>query len=192
MGQRHKYENKNPLYRFAVRMFLSRVAEAVNEVQANKILDVACAEGFVIKYLKERQPEIVFQGFDIDADAIREAQKMNPGVSFAVKDLYTLAPKERFDLIIALEVLEHLEDYQRALKILHSLDAAHFLFSVPREPFFRGINFLRGRHWRRWGNIPEHINTWTKGGFKKVISPYFTIVGDFSSFPWTILLLTKK
>lgn len=192
MGQRAKYENKNPLYRFAVNRFLAHVKKAADSVPVKNILDAACAEGFVLRYLQDRRPELSFKGFDIDCEAIEEAKKINPGVHFECKDLYTLKPGEKLDLVMALEVLEHLTDYEKALQTLRALDSRYFLFSVPREPFFRGLNFLRGRYWKRWGNIPEHVNTWTKGKFKKIIGKYFNIVGDYSSLPWTILLLAKK
>ncbi len=201
MGQREKYENKNFAYRFAVERFLRRVAGAAASLPfpARRILDVGCAEGFVIKYLKERRskselPELSeFYGIDVDSGALEEARKMNPGVFFEQRSVFDAgAIGKNFDLVLVLEVLEHLKNFDLALAALKSVNSDYFLFSVPREPFFRGINFLRGRYWNRWGNIPEHVNAWSKGKFRKIISAHFEIIGDFSCFPWTIFLAKKR
>lgn len=193
MGERAKYENKNPAYRFLVNRFLSRISEAEESLSdIGRVLDVGCAEGFVINYLKNKNPKISFYGIDVDAESIKDARKLNPNSVFECKSIYDVnMPGEKFDLAISLEILEHLKDFSGALKILHNLNSEFFIFSVPREPFFRTINFLRGKYLGRWGNHPEHINTWGKREFKKVLSPYFKVVGDFSSFPWTIFLAKK-
>lgn len=193
MGQRQKYENKNSFYRYAVNRFLSRIKKAVDFTGAKKILDIGCAEGFVIKYLKDLNPELMFLGADVDKEALNEAKRLNPSTAFLEKSIYDVGGlKQNFDLVMTIEVLEHLNRYDEALKTLSSLDAKYFLLSVPNEPFFRAINFLRGRYWHLWGNIPEHVNTWSKRKFKKIISRHFNVIADFSSFPWTVFLAVKK
>lgn len=193
MGERAKYENKNPAYRFLVDRFLSRISEAKESLpDIRRILDVGCAEGFVINYLKSKNPNTIFYGIDVDVESIKDARKLNPDSIFECKSVYDVnMPDEKFDLVLSLEILEHLKDFSVALRVLHNLNSEFFIFSVPREPFFRAINFLRGKYMGRLGNHPEHINTWGKREFKKVLSPYFKVVGDFSSFPWTIFLAKK-
>src|SRR3989344_8027285 len=144
MSQKAKYENTNLLHCFALNRFLSQVGRAIDSVPVTTILDVACAEGFVIKYLKTRRPSLSFKGLDIDCLALAEAKRLNPNIQFECLDIYKLKISEKFDLVMALEVLEHLADYSKALSRIATMDAKFFLFSVPREPFFRGVNFLRG------------------------------------------------
>ena len=193
MGQISKYENKNTLHQYALNRFLSRVKNAVDENLAIRILEGGSADGYVVKYLKDRNSALELYGIDIDREAIRLAREMNPETRFEYGNLETgVLPKERFDMVTALEIFEHIPDTEKALFNMQKLNAGYFLISVPNEPFFRILNFLRGRHWRRLGNHPEHIHTWRKNRFKKVISKYFTIKKDYSSFPWTIFLATKN
>lgn len=193
MGQRAKYENKNPVYRLMVGRFLGGVRKALGCAGGQRVLDVGCAEGFVIKYLKKNDPALSFYGMDVDGEALAAAKILNPDEIFEKRSVYDLAGfREKFNTAMVLEVLEHLQDYRGALKVLHDLNADNFIFSVPNEPFFRGINFLRGRYLLRWGNIPEHVNTWGKRRFKEIIGERFEIIGDYSVLPWTIILCHKK
>lgn len=193
MSQALKYENKNPFHRYALNRFLKRIKSAIDESRATRILEVGSADGYVMKYLKDRNHALELCGVDIDREALLRARNMNPDLHFEYGDLERGAlPKEKFDAVIALEILEHIENSEQALLNLRKLNAAYFLISVPHEPFFRVLNFLRARHWKRLGNHPEHLHTWGRGEFKRIISRHFLVKKDYSSFPWTIFLATKK
>jgi len=192
MAQKAKYENPNPIHQFVLGRFLSRVAQAVNDTGASSILDVACAEGYVIRFLRERIHGLKFTGVDIDTQALSEARRNLPGVPFFRGDIYSYAHSGPVDLVMALEVLEHLNDVPRALQNMSRVQAKHFLFSVPHEPYFRLMNLLRGRHIKRLGNDPEHINLWSRRTFVRQVEPCFEPLRDYSSFPWTIILSRKR
>lgn len=192
MSQRDKYRNKNPIHQFFLKRFLSRVSRTIKESGANSILDAACAEGYVIDYLHARQPGLSFFGVDIDEPALIEARAMCPYAQFTFGDITTYRNPNEVDLTMALEVLEHIENPERTLLNLARLNSNYFLFSVPHEPYFRAMNFLRGRHWRRLGNHPEHLNLWSKHSFAKALKPYFEVVSDYSSFPWILYLARKR
>lgn len=193
MSEISKYENKNPIHQYFLQKFLSHIRYAVEETRAARIIEIGCADGYVIKYLKDHNPSLHFWGIDIDKSALARARQMNPDSHFEHGDALTFSvPEKSFDMVMALELLEHIPDFQKALGNFQKMNANHFLISVPHEPFFRISNFMRGRHWKRLGNHPEHVNTWSKLEFKNVIAPYFNIEKDYSSYPWTILLVTKK
>ena len=193
MSQVSKYGNKNPLHQYALNRFLKHIKNAVDESKAIRILEVGSADGYAVKYLKDRNPALELCGVDIDEKALERAREMNPETRFEYGNLETgVLPKERFGIVTALEVFEHIQDTEKALLNMKNLNSKYFLISVPREPFFRILNFLRGRHWSRLGNHPEHVHTWRKNEFKQVISKYFVIEKDYSSFPWTIFLAAKK
>lgn len=186
MSQASKYENKNSIHQYILRKFLKHIEQAVSDANAIEILEIGCADGYVIKYLTEHNPRIRVRGVDLNREALRRAQEMNPNAHFEYGDALTIrVPDKQFDTLMALELLEHIQDFEAALQNLQKINARYFLLSVPHEPFFRMLNFLRGRHWHRLGNHPGHINTWGKDEFKRIISPYFTIEKDLSSFPWT-------
>ena len=192
MTQHQKYTNRNPIHQFVLNRFLGRVESAVRAANAKTVLDLASAQGYVIRYLSRALPTVSFVGVDIDTVAIAEARTLNPRAKFCEGNIYTYAHPAPVDLVMALEVFEHLDDVPRALENISQINARFFLFSVPHEPFFRASNFLRGRHIRRFGNHPEHVNQWSKRGSKMVLESRFDCIADYSSFPWTMFLTQLK
>ncbi len=196
MGQKAKYENKNRIYGFVIRRFLKRINDGLKIIKPLKVIDVGSAEGYVINYLRTNNDSpIEFLGTDIDKEALDRAKTMNVGSRFETCDILDVGDKyknERFDLVMAIEILEHINDYQKAIESLCRIDSKYFLFSVPHEPYFQTINFLRGKYMSTYGNVPDHVNHWSKKRFKKLVSHRFEIIKDLSFFPWTILLLKKK
>ncbi len=192
MTQHSKYQNKNPLHQFFLQRFLAHITVAVEKTGAKNILDAASAQGYVIGYLKERTQGLSFVGVDIDVPALTEARAAFPDVEFKEGDITVYQHPSPVDLVLALEVFEHIEGPERAFRNLAKVDSKYFLFSVPHEPFFRLMNFLRGRHWRRLGNHPEHVNLWSKKRFRRDLEPYFEVIEDYSSFPWIIYLARRK
>ena len=91
-----------------------------------------------------------------------------------------------------LEVLEHIPDPEQMLPILKQLARGHVLLSVPREPFFCALNFMRGKNLRRLGNDPEHVNHWGRRGFFRFIEPHFEILAAPAVFPWTMVLARPR
>jgi 2-polyprenyl-3-methyl-5-hydroxy-6-metoxy-1,4-benzoquinol methylase len=116
-------------------------------------------------------------------------RKVEGGVLLNVGDLREMPyGDDSFDLVMCLEVLEHLPDPHRGLRELRRVTSAHCLVSVPHEPFFRAINFLRGKHVPAWGRDPEHLQHWTARQFQRLVEQYFEIEQFVYSFPWVIAL----
>ena len=63
--------------------------------------------------------------------------------------------------------------------------------SVPHEPFFRGSNFLRGKHLRALGNDPEHLHAYSGRDFRRLAAAHAQVVWHGYSFPWQIALVRK-
>jgi len=69
-----------------------------------------------------------------------------------------LPPKSQsYDLTIACEVLEHLEDPGQALTEIDRVTKQSVLISVPQEPMWRILNMARGKYWSDLGNTPGHV-----------------------------------
>jgi hypothetical protein len=60
--------------------------------------------------------------------------------------------------VLALEVLEHLEDPAAAAAEMRRVSKRAVVITVPLEPFFRGGNLARGRYVGRLGSTPGHLN----------------------------------
>lgn len=182
-----KYKTQNPIALFLINRFLDRIFKTLSSPETGRILEVGCGEGFVISHLRRQGLYASFEGLDQSEEALKMAKELNPEVPFSCGDIYSLPVADKaFDTVMALEVLEHLKEPMRALKELCRVSHRVVLLSVPNEPLFSLGNLARGKHLRRLGRDPEHLQFWERRDFIKRIGPFFTEVRDVSVFPWTI------
>ena len=74
------------------------------------VLDIGCGSGLGAKYWTDKGAKSIV-GIDIDSNAIEEAISWSRKVSFMVIDAQAMPfPDNSFDTVVALEVIEHLED----------------------------------------------------------------------------------
>ena len=111
------------------------------------------------------------------------------GLSCIFGDATTLPfPDDAFDLVMAIEVFEHLPDPAAALAELARVCSGSLIASVPFEPIWRIGNMARARYLRDLGNTPGHINHWTNRGFAKLVGTRFDVVDTANPMPWTMVL----
>ena len=188
-GNYKKYTSKNPLMGIIISKFMTDLSETISPLEdVNSVIDIGCGEGFIINCLN--RPDIT--GVDISKKALNIAKQKNSGCNFCTGSIYNISfKKNSFDLVIATEVLEHLENPEKALQEIRRVSSSYCLFSVPNEPYFRTMNFLRGKNLKRFGNDIEHVQNWSSREFVKLIEKYFHVVDVKKPFPWTIVLCRK-
>ncbi len=180
-----KYERSGGVEGRLLERFRERLVGEVAALNPGRILDAGCGEGIVAEWLREALPEAELVGVDGRAAALREFARRNPGVEALTADLYGLPFEEaRFDLVMAIEVLEHIEQPAAVVGELARVSGGHLLLTVPHEPFFRAGNLARGRYVGRLGSTPGHVNTWGRRGFTRVLSRAADDVRWWSAFPW--------
>ncbi len=195
-----KHTTANPLRRALINSFHKKLGEGILELESKSVLDIGCGEGFVITYLKNILPKTCFYGIDISPESIEIAKKNNSDTKFEAgnftdpsqTDFNGTLGKNEFDLVICLEVLEHIPNFEAALVELQKINTDHYIFSVPNEPFFRLSNLLALKNIKLLGNDPEHVNNWTSNRFEKLIGRHFEIIKKLYPFPWQMLICKKK
>jgi 2-polyprenyl-3-methyl-5-hydroxy-6-metoxy-1,4-benzoquinol methylase len=191
-GNLQKYQNPNPLQRFLIWNFHRRVHELVEGTGATRVLDVGCGEGFTIERLLRRNGRLPIQGVDYEWLALLEAKARRPEILYQMGDIRRLPYADgSFDLVLCLEVLEHLAEPAPALSELRRVSSQYSLISVPNEPLFMISNFLRGRNVRAWGNDPEHLHRWTASRFLDMVGERFTVERVVQPFPWVMALCSR-
>ncbi len=188
-----KHTTKSKAQRFLIDRFLHTVTKTLRPLQPDSILDVGAGEGFTLATLKQRHIGKKLEGLEYLESAIALGKKYNPSIHLRQGTIYSLPYKDNaFDVVLCTEVLEHLEEPQKALKELVRVSKKYLILSVPNEPFFIMANFLRGKNLSRWGNDIEHINHWTFFGFKNFVGKYAKIISVQYPFPWTLILAEKR
>ena len=188
-----KYATGNPIARRLVRNFTSNVLELVRASGARDIHEVGCSEGYLTEIIAALGVDEI-RGSDMSEKMIVEARSRTAGsgLLFESRNIYDLGSEDSAELIVCCEVLEHLDDPERALQALALLNTEHYIFSVPREPIWRVLNLARGKYLGQLGNIPGHLRHWSAASFQSLIGRYFDVFDKRSPLPWMMLLCRRR
>lgn len=191
-----KHTSKNPIQRLLLWNFFRQLVNLTASKKVDSILDVGCGEGFTLNRLKEHGIGKKLEGLEYSKDAILLGKKTYPDIKITQGSIYELPYKANsFDLVLCTEVLEHLEEPEKALQELVRVSKKYLVISVPNEPFFMLAQLVRGKNWSRFGNDIEHINHWMMFSFpqfvKKNAGAKVKIPAKRFPFAWTMLLLEK-
>jgi SAM-dependent methyltransferase len=96
----------------------------------NRVLDIGCGDGFFLSRLRELG-FIEIQGIDPSETFLSRCR--DKGLSVEKKDLFDLKREPRFDLVLLIEVLEHLEEPRKAIEVIRSIlrEDGKLLLTVP-------------------------------------------------------------
>ena len=193
-----KYNSKNPVYKRLMARFFKDLTELAarsfdNKNNRYRVLEAGCGEGHLASILLEKFNELKYTGFDIDEELTQQAQKLIPEANFRQGNIYDLSDyrDNNFDLCIVSEVMEHVDEPEKAIEELKQQNSEYFLFSVPREPVWRMLNMMRLKYIKNFGNTPGHLQHWNKKQFTNLIEKYFSVIEIRSPFPWTMVLCKK-
>lgn len=195
-----KYSSQNPIVRRLMKGFFKSLEEMMDEIRSpaslQHILEAGCGEGHVTAFLNEKFGSgSSIDAFDISEKVIEEAKRQNENITFRVGDIYHISPcfPGKYDLLVCSEVLEHLEEPERALKELLRVCRGYLILSVPREPIWRLLNMMRGKYVGDFGNTPGHIQHWSAAKFKRFVRENGgNIIKVKNPLPWTMVLIENK
>ncbi|MFK7927776.1 MAG: class I SAM-dependent methyltransferase [Myxococcota bacterium] len=186
--QKYTEGAQNPIVRRLMDRLFSRVREVMQPLDATTYLDAGCGEGHSLAELADVVPPQV-TGFDLNPEVVAFTQKRHPEHSFSVQSIYELPYDDNaFDVVLCMEVLEHLETPGRALAELTRVCGGTLILSVPYEPWFQLGNLARGKYREGWGNHPEHIQHWGLRTFKRFVQAEAGLadVQVREAWPWIV------
>lgn len=188
-----KYESRNPIVRRLMRGFLSSFNELLEQAEPNSVHEIGCGEGHLTRHIKQRG--YIVRGSDFSNTILEHARELSEShdIDFKTRSIFELsAPQDSADLVVCCEVMEHLHEPSRALEKLRSIAQPYCLISVPHEPIWRILNFLRGKYWADLGNTPGHVQHWSRRRFLALLNEFFEILEVRSPFPWIMVLCRNK
>jgi len=193
-GNLQKYLNPNPIQQWLLQRFYHRILDLVRMTDACCILDAGCGEGFTLRELQKGGIAGKMVGIDFSLSALAWSQANQMVLSpLNAASIHQLPFRDNsFDLVLCLQVLEHLPDSALGLRELLRVSRDCILVSVPHEPFFRAGNFLRGKHLLALGNDPEHLHNYSGRAFRRLVSAQAEVMWHGYSFPWQIALARKR
>lgn len=142
----------------------------------SKILDVGCNYGYFVGELQKQGFEYCF-GTDISKQAIEYGiQKgiKNLSVSLAEKLSH---PDNTFDLTMALDVIEHIEDDKMAIREISRITkpGGYFFVMVPAYMYLWSLQDDVAKHFRRY-NKKTLASSIENSGFEIVRMTYFNSI----------------
>lgn len=131
-----------------------------HKLSVNTVAEVGCGAGEVLRQLQNSMPpHCVFSGYDISPQAIELAgTRENPRLRFKWADILQ-EPDAYFDLLLILDVVEHVEDYFGFLRNLKSL-ARDKIFNFPLDLSVQSLLREDGLMMRR--RTYGHLHYFTK------------------------------
>lgn len=160
-----------------------KCAALLNELgaQPSSICDVGCGAGGVLAALASRYPNAALHGFDISPAAIALATEQHPGIDFS-----ECSVSGRYDLMLVMDVVEHVEDCFGFVRRLRS-HADIVLFNIPLE--LTCLSLLRNGlmpHRRALGHIhyftrDTALALITDAGYEIESDRYIPSVVDFAA-----------
>ena len=190
-----KYTARNPAIRLLTERWVANLDRVFDQVGADSsgppahALEVGCGEGVIAARMQRRWDQVV--ALDLPDAGLRADWRRLAGPRFLHASAHRLPfADDRFDVVVAAEVLEHLPDPVRGLEEMARVGRRHLVLSVPREPVFRCCNLVAGRYVRELGNTPGHLNHWSRRGFVRFVSQVAEVRAVTSPFPWTTIWAT--
>ena len=183
-----KYATTNPVVHRLLTRFIADLRLACG-TPTEVVVDVGVGEGLSLDLLAFEPRALI--GVEYRADKLARATARLPQLLGLQADAGLLPLGDNVaDLVVCLEVLEHLVDPARAVVELARICRGTCVVSVPHEPFFRLGNLARGKDIRRLGNNPEHVGQFRPSSLAKLLGASFAEVRVERSFPWLIGIAT--
>ncbi|EJF10736.1 bifunctional 2-polyprenyl-6-hydroxyphenol methylase/3-demethylubiquinol 3-O-methyltransferase UbiG [Pontibacter sp. BAB1700] len=129
-----------------------------HNLNVKTIAEIGCGAGEILNQLHLSMGEdVVFTGYDISSDAISLARlREKERLQFKLENLLTVDSK--FDLLLMIDVFEHVDDYLNFLKQCKG-KAEYTIFHIPLDVSAQSVLRNKLMHWR---NSLGHLHFFTK------------------------------
>ena len=140
---------KNHFWFLAKRKFLAMILEKYAPTKNLRVLDVGCGTGAIMEFVKQKG--FTVSGLDINLEALAYCRQAGLEVSHGLATKMDFSDNS-FDIVLALDVLEHVEDDGSAVKEIGRVlkDGGIFIATVPAHKFLWSYHDKALHHWRRY------------------------------------------
>jgi SAM-dependent methyltransferase len=189
------YHERNPLWHLEESPWKAKLILRMldqSQLAPTSMCDVGCGAGEVLRLLQENLGrDCVFWGYDVSPQAYALCQpRANERLRFKLGDIRQ--EDCHFDVVLLLDVIEHLEDYfsfLRAVKSKGQYKILHIPLDVSVQTVFRRYGLLKRR------DLHAHLHYFTKDTALRTLEDLGYEVLDYFYTPRSIELgtgLTQK
>lgn len=187
-----KFSARNPIARWMMKGFKASLHNLLASVEGSNVLEIGCGEGYIQPLVAEHKLGQQY-GFDIDYPIVVQARDYYSEAFYSVASAENIPfPTKSFDVVLAIEVMEHVENPEKMLKEMLRVCRQYVLVSVPREPIWRILNIARLKYLKTFGNTPGHINHWSTQSFVRFLENDLQIIQINRPLPWTMVLCRTR
>ena len=131
-----------------------------NGVRPKKVLEIGCGAGEILRCLaQELPPEVEFRGVEVSPQAYRLAKRQaSERLQFCLGDPFEHVEQD-FDLVLVIDVFEHVDDYIGFLKRVRNLHG-HKIFHIPLDLSLQSV--LRVTPIMKLRSMVGHLHHFTK------------------------------
>ncbi len=111
------------------------ILKVAKRLKFRSILDVGCGNAALLNDFK-KLGRLDLVGIDLSEFVINQNTRRFDDIRFYAIDISRTALNEKFDLVVCSEVLEHVEDFDAALRNLHRMCSQYLIVTVPAGRVF--------------------------------------------------------
>ncbi|MGD0821873.1 MAG: class I SAM-dependent methyltransferase [Desulfomonilia bacterium] len=168
----HHLEKENFWFQHRTRLIIRAIEEYFP--YSKKILEIGCGTGLVLSEVGRSFSDVSLSGSDLFVEGLHFAKSRMPDAAFYQMDACCMPFEDEFDLILALDVLEHIEDDSRAInELCRSLKyGGGLIITVPQHQWLWSIQDEKAYHKRRYAR-KELMDKLVKNGFQVIYATSF-------------------
>lgn len=159
-------------------------------IKKGSFIDVGAGNGLFLKFFKDRGFEV--EGIELEKDQVHEMRKdfKLKDVSIRQGDITNLHGDENFDVVIASDVIEHIENDVKALENLFSFvkKDGYLVLTVPAHMHLYGKRDKTWGHYRRYDRNSLVRKLKSLEGCKVESISYWNLLGYFAYFLYEKIL----
>lgn len=149
-----------------IKKIVPLLKEFLSQTKPQRICDIGCGGGKLLSELAKLYPQHTFVGWDLSPDAAKFWNYGEKNISFHAGDIFKTAQEERFDLVLLIDVIEHVENPHQFLANVKSITKNCF-FHVPLD--LSSLSVLFDYKLIQVRRQVGHIHYFTKGLFLELL-----------------------
>lgn len=115
-GQDYFEERHRNFFKYPDLRLYGEIASYISAFKVNaSVIDLGCGKGEFLKFLRKKNTQLSLTGIDL------ACQPEADGIDFLRGDVLTTPFDEQFDIVICIEVIEHVLDIQRFMSCINKL-----------------------------------------------------------------------